>query len=169
MINYRITECPVFDVVGKKIWISGQDNELFGCFWEQCQTEGLFELFEQINGSKSGPQTKGVTFGISRVENDPLKREFYYMIAIEKPENYKITELECFRVPASTWAIFECWGKVPESIVASEIYAFTDWLPGSRFVHANAPEMEVYPAGSNNEGYYCEFWLPITEKPDKGG
>lgn len=92
------------------------------------------------------------------------------MIAIEKPEQDTDPVLESYLVPASTWAVFECRGKIPDSIVASEMYAFTQWLPGSEFVHAHAPEMEVYLEGSNDENYYSEFWLPITRKSkDKAG
>lgn len=167
MIPYRLIERPAFDVMGQKTWISGQDNSLFGRFWEQCRQEGLFERFQQIGNQQPGQQTNGVTLGISRVENDPTKREFYYMIAVEKPQDATSTfDLESYRVPASLWAVFECRGKVPDSIVTSEIYAFTQWLPASDYVHAYAPEMEVYtPADKGNgDETYCEFWLPVVRK-----
>ncbi len=165
-MTYRIIERPAFTVVGKKTWISGQDNDLFGRFWEQCQAEGLFEMFGQINDFQPGPQTRAATLGISCVEKDPMNREFYYLIAIEKPEDYTDTELEIYQVPASQWAVFECRGKVPESIVQAEIFAFTEWLPASEYIHANAPEMEVYPPESDGQSddNYCEFWLPIKKK-----
>jgi AraC family transcriptional regulator len=64
------------------------------------------------------------------------------------------------------WAVFECVGKIPEAIVKSEIYAFTEWLPASEYEHSYAPEMEVYFPGndSTSEESYCEFWLPISRK-----
>lgn len=31
-VNVRIEEKEAFKVIGRKIWISGQDNELFGKF-----------------------------------------------------------------------------------------------------------------------------------------
>jgi len=166
MVDHRIIERPAFDVIGSKTWISGQDNTLFGSFWERCRAEGLFATFEQINGMRAGPQTGGVTLGISCVEHDPAKREFYYLIGVENPARCTVTGLEAYRVPASQWAVFECHGPVPDSIVRAEIYAFMEWLPGSGFVHANAPEMEVYPPGSDggSEDNYCEFWLPIKGK-----
>jgi AraC family transcriptional regulator len=167
MTDYRIVERPGFEVIGKKTWISGQDNDLFGRFWEQCKADGLFEIFEQIGGLQPGPQTRGVTLGVSRVEKDPTNRAFYYLIGMEKPKGCTTTELETYRVPASQWAVFECRGKVPDSIVKAEIYAFTEWLPASGFVHANAPEMEVYPPESDggSDDNYCEFWLPIESRP----
>ena len=171
MVNYRIIERPAFEVIGKKTWISGQDNALFGRFWEQCRAEGLFEVFRQINGLQAGPQTRGVTLGVSCVEKDPQNRAFYYLIAIEKLQDCSVTGLESYSVPASQWAVFECHGKVPQAIVEAEIYAFTQWLPASEFVHANAPEMEVYPPESkgDSDDNYCEFWLPIKSKDSTQG
>jgi AraC family transcriptional regulator len=163
-VEPRLIERPAFQLVGRKTWISGQDNSLFGRFWEQCRAEGLFEVFEQISGFRPGPQTGGVTLGVSCVERDPAKREFYYQIAIESPD--PVAELESYTVPACQWAVFECYGPVPGSIVQAEIYAFVEWLPNSEYVHAHAPEMEVYPPGPDGSSAdsYCEFWLPITKK-----
>ena len=165
MTRYRIVQRPAFQVVGKKTWISGQDNSLFGRFWEQCQAEGLFEVFKQITGLQPGPQTRGVTLGVSCVEQDPTERSFYYLIGIETPQDCTAAGLESYQIPASQWAVFECRGKVPDAIVQAEMYAFTEWLPASGYVHANAPEIEVYPPESDgsSEGNYCEFWLPIVE------
>ena len=170
MIKYKIIEKPAFDVIGKKTWISGQDNELFGQFWVQCQKENLFEVFEQLNGAQPGQQTNSALLGISCVEQDPTNRAFYYMIAIEKPEKHS-PDLEMYHVPASQWAVFECVGKVPEAIVKSEIYAFTEWLPTSQYEHAKAPEMEVYFPGNDgaSEESYCEFWLPISSRSRVAG
>ena len=171
MTKYRIIEKPAFDIIGKKTWISGQDNDLFGQFWVQCQKEGLFEVFRQVSSNQLGAITGSSVLGISCVEKDPTNRAFYYLIGIERPEMISgaepgINELETYRVPASQWAVFECVGKVPEAIVKSEIYAFTEWLPSSEYAHAKAPEMEVYFPGNDglSEDSYCEFWLPITKR-----
>jgi AraC family transcriptional regulator len=166
MTDYRIIERPAFEVIGKKTWISGQDNELFGRFWQECQSEGLFDTFMQVSELRPGPQTRGVTLGISRVEEDPANRSFHYMIAVEKPDGCPATELEDYTVPSCAWAVFACHGRVPEAIVKAEIYAFKQWLPTSGFVHAHAPEMEVYPPESrgDSDDNYCEFWLPIERK-----
>jgi AraC family transcriptional regulator len=167
MIKYKVVEKFAFDVIGKRTWISGQDNELFGQFWVQCQQEKLFERFEQLTDHQSGPQTGSSLLGISCVEQDPTNRAFYYMIAIEKPQTYSDSdELEMYHIPAARWAVFECVGKVPEAIVKSEIYAFSEWLPSSEYEHAKAPEMEVYFPGNDgmSDNSYCEFWLPIIEK-----
>ena len=163
MTAYRLIELPAFEVLGKKTWISGQDNELFGRFWEQCRIEGIFQQFEALGGLHPGPNTGGVTLGVSCVEKDPAIRAFYYMIAIEKTHAMPESSLELYQVPAGLWAVFECRGKIPTALVEAEIFAFTQWLPASGYVHAPAPEMEVYPPGNHGAETYCEFWLPITK------
>jgi AraC family transcriptional regulator len=163
MITYRIEDYPAFDVIGWKTWISGQDNELFARFWEKCNAEGLFDRFKEMDCLKPGKQTHGMPLGISCVDQDPTKREFFYMIAVEKPEGETPAGLETYHIPARKWGVFECHGKIPESIVNSEIFAFMEWLPKSGFIHAHAPEMEVYFPGNDQDSdeSYCEFWLPI--------
>lgn len=163
-VKYRLIERPAFEVIGRKSWIADQED--FGHAWEQAQAEGLMDALQRISGFRPGAQTGGATLGISRVEQDPSVRTFYYMIAVEKPRHCPPTDLEGYQVPAALWAAFECHGKVPGSIVEAEMYAFMEWLPGSGFVHAHAPEMEVYPPGGSGDSddSYCEFWLPVERR-----
>ena len=70
MVNFRLIERPTFDVIGKKTWIGGQDNELFGRFWQECQANGLLAAFERLRADQPGLQTNGLTLGISRVEQN---------------------------------------------------------------------------------------------------
>lgn len=163
MTKYRILDRPAFHVAGRKTWISGPDNTQFGRFWQACKDDGLFERFQELTGFAAGPQTGASTLGLSRVEADPAKREFYFMVAVEVLEDADTGDLERYTVPASRWAVFECLGPIPEALVESEMYAFTEWLPASGYLHALAPEMEVYPPTAEGESY-CEFWLPITAK-----
>jgi AraC family transcriptional regulator len=161
MINHRIVDRPSFAIIGRKTYISGPDNEQFGRFWIRARAEGLFDVFARLR-SGAGPQTGGVVLGVSRVEKDPANRAFDYMIAIEEPAD-GAHDLERYDVPATRWAVFEARGKVPDSIVRAEIYAFSEWLPASGYVHALAPEMEVYlPGSDDSENSVCEFWLPIA-------
>lgn len=162
MINMRIIERPAFTIAGRQVWISGPDNEQFGRFWEQCKADGSLDALNHLRqqaGGAAGPQTNGAVLGVSRVEADPTNRAFFYMIAVEAPVDGALPQgFERCQVQAGQWAVFECHGPAPDALVASEIYAFRDWLPNSGCQHALAPEMEVYPP---TDEPYCEFWLPI--------
>ena len=102
----------------------------------------------------------------TRIVKRPSLREFYYLIAIEHPQDCTPAGLESYQIPASQRAVFECRGKVPDSIVQAEMYAFTQWLPALGYIHAHAPELKVYPPESDgsSDDQTCEFWLPIREK-----
>jgi len=160
-VPYRIVDRPAFTVAGRSTWISGPDNEQFGRFWQQCQGDGTFGVLRRLTHMAPGPQTQGQVLGISRVEADPTNRSFSFLIAVEVPADADTGDLERYTVPASRWAVFEAHGPVPDALVTAEIYAFSEWLPGSDYAHALAPEMEVYPP---TDLPYCEFWLPLQRR-----
>ena len=166
MSEPHLVERPSFEVFGQKTWISGKDNDLFSSFWAAARKGGLLERLNEVNSQHPGSQTQGIILGISQVEKDPADRSFYYWIAVEKPNGIETPGLDTYRVPAARWAVFNCWGEIPQAIVESEIYAFTKWLPASRYIHAPAPEIEVYlPASLTvRDQPGCEFWLPILCK-----
>ncbi len=171
MVAFRLVEKPAFTVIGKKTWISGQDNSLFARFWDECRQAGVFDVLGRMGGMSAGAQTGSTLLGVSCVADDPARRSFYYLIGIEKPDalddaTLSQSGLEAITVPASTWAVFECHGKIPDSIVNAEMFAFMQWLPASGYEHAAAPEMEVYFYTSDPtvDDSYCEFWLPVIPK-----
>lgn len=166
MIKVRIEKKPKFKIAGRKTWISGtSDNEVFGRFWRESHENGLVKLLNEIRADKQDTIIDSGVFGVSCVENDPSNRSFYFYVGAECDECPKDADLEEYSVPACEWAVFENKGAMPDSLVESEMYAFLEWLPNSKYTHANAPEMEVYPrSNSSEEGTLSEFWLPIKEK-----
>ena len=164
-VPYHLIDRPAFTIAGKQTFITGPDNTQFGRFWDECRAAGLLETLAAMRGRQAAPQTNAAVLGVSRVEQDPANRAFFYMIAVEvddannsalQPED---AALETYSVPAGRWAVFECHGTPPDLIVAAEMFAFGQWLPNSQYRHALAPEMEVYP--TNGGETYCEFWLPV--------
>jgi AraC family transcriptional regulator len=129
MIPFRIVELPAFEIAGKKTWIAGvDDNAAFGRFWEQCRADGLFSTFESLTGLQSGPLNNGAMLGFSRVDQDPAKREFYYMVAVEihqapRPPGWNATRcrLPC-GLPLNAGTVTRCDRP-------SEIYAFPNGCP----------------------------------------
>jgi AraC family transcriptional regulator len=109
--------------------------------------------------------TGAILLGVSCVDKDPSVRAFNYLIGIEAPPGERPPELEAYAVPPGTWAVFACRGPVPDALVASEMYAFREWLPASGCIHAPAAEMEVYFLDDRRGGEpYCEFWLPVEKQ-----
>lgn len=155
-MEVRLEQKPAFIVTGRKVWISGQNNEEFGAFWQQAHEDGLVERLRGMCGDVHTTVTKCAVFGVSRVEKDPDDRAFYFYIVTEAKG---ADDLETFTIPSGTWAIFTGRGELPMSLVNAEMDAFMRWLPQSGYRHAYAPELEVYLADGR-----VEFWLPVERE-----
>lgn len=159
MTKLRIEAKPAFMVSGKKVWISGQDNEQFGAFWAQAHENGLVGKLKSASSEPSQNVTGSRIMGVSRVEKNPGKRAFYFYIASECDGAEGCESLE---IPACEWAIFTGSGtETLPALIEAEMEAFMNWLPDSIYKHALAPELEVYPEVRNSK---VEFWLPIERK-----
>jgi AraC family transcriptional regulator len=162
----RVESKPAFTIIGRKTWISGQNNEEFGQFWAEAGNNGLLTLLGCIRGTKSCPVTGAEYLGLSAVERDPTDRRFDFYIAVESTASTGMSvpgqTLEKHGVPAAQWAIFRNRGHMPDALIEAEMWAFTQWLPASGFRHAAAPELEVYPPDDAVGGVLVEFWLPIV-------
>jgi AraC family transcriptional regulator len=62
-------------------------------------------------------------------------------------------------VPASTWAVFESHGPMPDSIQTLTRRIFTEWFPSTKYIHAGSAELELYL-----EDDKFEVWIPIEKE-----
>lgn len=154
MVKVRLENKPAFEVIGIKTWISKVED--FHNFWSKCHEDDTISTLKSLGNHNV---TGSLIFGVSRVENDPNNRDFFFYIATEYAENDN-KNFETFTIPASQWAIFECKGDVSNALFEAEMYAFKEWLPSSGYIHAKAPELEVYPV---RDSQIVEFWLPIIK------
>ena len=61
--------------------------------------------------------------------------------------------------------MFECTGPVPEAMQNLPRRTVTEWLPGSGYEYASAPDIERFFEGDQNAAdYRSEVWLPIVRK-----
>lgn len=163
-VKVRIVEKEAFSVVGvgKRVTtVDGKNMEIIPVFWREVMENGTFnQLFQN-----SGPL--GV-MGIC-MEYEREHQQFTYMIAIEKsigdvPENFVEKE-----IPASTWAVFESIGPIPEAIQGVWKRIFSEWFPNSGYKHAGTPELEIYlPGNPDDKEYRSEVWIPVLKDSKRG-
>ncbi len=158
-MDYKIIDKDAFKVIGKSIRVSTKDGENYKRipeFWQENCENGFNERLEKFEG-KLGKL--GICW------NDYSNEEFTYIIAIEKPAVEVNESVQEYTIPASTWAVFESVGPMPDSIQKVWGRIFSEWFPASSFEHADAPELEVYPQGdSESEDYHCQIWVPVVKK-----
>ncbi len=78
----------------------------------------------------------------------------------------KITEdfLTVERIPAHTYAVLKCIGKMPEAFRKVYKYICTEFFPASEYQPCGI-EIESYPdADVQNTDYTCEVWIAVEKK-----
>ena len=98
---------------------------------------------------------------------DVNEEEFRYLIA-GKYRNGEVPDgMETYKLPKSTWAVFDCVGRVPNSIQETSIKIYDDWLPNNKKVEPNGKiEIEWYDnlVYVNNPDFHSQIWIPIKDK-----
>ncbi len=158
-MNYRIEKKEAFRIVGAKKHFDLNIEENFKeipQFWGEVFQNGMFVEISKL----SNQEPLGV-LGVSACMNGK-DFDYYIACATNKPIPQNMYE---YQVPETTWAIFECIGPMPNAIQELQKRIITEWLPTSGYEYADAPDIEVYPAGdTSSPNYKCEVWLPITKK-----
>ena len=85
---------------------------------------------------------------------------YYISAASTQPVPEGMTE---YMVPACTWAIFPGCGAMPNGIQELEKRVVSEWLPGSGYEYADAPDIEVY-LEPNPVNAKFEVWVPVKKK-----
>ena len=69
-------------------------------------------------------------------------------------------------IPAHTYAVFQCKGKMPDAFKETYKKICTEFFPqSSTYEYGNGIELEVYPSADvQNPDYTCEIWIAVKEK-----
>ena len=166
-MDYRIENKEAFDVVLKKKKFP-KAHEIttreISKFWGECQTDGTIPAI-----CKYIPENNifdGCIIGIS-FDADPTlpNNDFPYGIGAHY-NGQKITEdfLTVETIPAHTYAVFTCVGKMPEAFQKVYKYICTEFFPASEYQSCGI-EIESYPsAETQNTDYTCEIWIAVEKK-----
>lgn len=158
-MNYRIEKKDAFRIVGAKEHMELNVEENFvrvPQFWGETFQNGMFAEICQLSNQEP--------FGVLGVSTCMNGKDFDYYIACATDKSIPDNMYE-YMVPATTWAMFECIGPMPTAIQELQKRIITEWLPTSGYEYADAPDIEVYPAGdTSSPDYKCEVWLPIVKK-----
>lgn len=158
-MNYRIEKKDSFRVVGPKIHCKldvEQNFEEIPVFWQKTTQSGTIpRLCTLLDSEPAG------ILGVCSCMNGK-DFDYYIAVASTKPAPEDMDE---YLVPACTWSIFSCIGPMPSAIQTLQKRIISEWLPGSGYEYANAPDIEVYFEGDQqSEDYTCEVWLPVEKK-----
>lgn len=161
-MNYRIETRESFRIVGVKLQATWSPEKQEGFeeipkFWAKHGQLGTIPQLCRI----MDPTIPGI-FGVS-VGDWQHSGLFDYYIAVASDQPVP-DGMASYEIPACTWAIFECKGPLPSAIQSLQQRVITEWLPGSGYQYANAPDIELYSEGDqSSEDYTCWIWLPVQK------
>lgn len=155
-LNYRIERKAAFRIIGVSQPLCSDLESNFAVvpgMWEAAAANGTME---KLAGLMNTPPMG--LLGVS-ICND--EEQWRYFIAVSSDA---YSEFEEYTVPAATWAIFPGTGT-NTSLQELEQRIITEWLPGSGYEYANAPDIEVYLNPDPQNAQY-EVWIPVTKRRD---
>lgn len=144
MLEYRIVEKAAFTVMGiGRRFRSETSHAEIPQFWD-----------EHFNGPLA-EKIRGM-FGLCL---DNGSEDFEYMIADSYAPWADVPEgLKTYTVPAGTWAVFPCRGKMPEALQSVDSRIWKEWLPGCREYRIGGNyDVEFYA-----DPEYSEIWVPVV-------
>ncbi len=166
LMDYRIERKDSFKLICKRKHVNkpqdGTATADISSFWAQCTQDGTVERlaeyanFDELHGIlgicfSDELEYKGFPYGIGAQYNGKVPVE----------EGFEIVE-----VPALTYAVFKCRGKMPDAFKETYKKIVTEFFPQSSvYQYASEIELEVYPSADvQNPDYSCEIWIAVNEK-----
>lgn len=164
-MDYRIEKKDAFQVICKKKLVNKPQGETatadISAFWNECQKNGSIDAickygrFDHVNG------ILGICFSAEMADSG-----FPYGIGAEyngAPLNGKA--LDIVEIPAYTYAVFSCKGKMPDAFIKTYRQICTEFFPQSNYEYGSGVELEVYPSAEvQDPNYTCEIWIAVREK-----
>lgn len=158
-MDYRIEKKEAFTVLCRKATFSYEEGpSKVPAFWQEHFAAGGAQTVRGLYGINMDETMKGDTFDY--LIADP------YDPAVAIPEGFTT-----YTIPAHTWAVFPCRGKMTEAMQAVNRQIFSEWLPAHSDIDLAAginvecyDDAAKYPNGIQDENYYSEVWLPIRKK-----
>jgi len=166
-MNYRIEKTDAFQVICKRKKVTmpdkGDATTDISAFWAECGKDGTLQNICKYFPKE--PKIKGL-LGIC-FSSEMNANVFPYGIGVEY-DGRPITDkdLEVVTIPAHTYAIFTCKGKMPDAFRDTYNKIITEFFPQSvQYEYAYGVELEVYPSDDvNNPDYSCEIRIAVKEK-----
>ena len=158
-MDYRIEKKAAFTVLCRAATFTYDEGPTkVPAFWQ--------ELF-----AAGGAQTVRGLYGIN-IDEQMSGDTFEYLIADPYDPAMVLTrEYTTRTIPAHTWAVFPCRGKMAESLRAVNAQIFSEWLPGNGDYEIAAginieryDDAAMYEKGIQDDNYYSEVWLPIKKR-----
>ncbi|MGL5695285.1 MAG: AraC family transcriptional regulator [Peptostreptococcaceae bacterium] len=140
-LTWKIEEKDQFFLSGTATTVPNYDSDATNYLWSECEKNGYLH---ECCGFLGFETLVGVSID--------------YGYTIKAKCSKESDDTNCI-IPASKWAIFNCSGDFPKSIIKVWSQIYESWMKNEEYEIKNLPQLEVYY--EDDEGYGCEIWIAI--------
>ena len=166
LMDYRIEKRDALKVVCKKKQVNKPQGDTatadISAFWNACSTDGTMEKLCKYANFDNLHGILGICFSGEMADSG-----FPYGIGAEW-NGTPVTDagFDLVEIPAYTYAVFQCRGKMPDAFRDTYKKICTEFFPQSNtYEYGSGIELEVYPSADvQNPNYTCEIWIAVNEK-----
>ncbi len=155
-ITYRMESHNEMRIVGLvRHFKAPENNEMdVNTFWNELYSDGSHERIAEL----ADGDIRGVHGFLHVIDNETVDYIIASFSEREIPDGMQV-----YTVPKSKWAIFE--GKGPVGIAIEELWRkiYSEWLPSTKYAHAETMEIECFKYSDNkrDEDFRFEIWIPV--------
>lgn len=164
-MDYRIEKKDAFQLICKKKQVTKPQGDTatadISAFWNEVGADGTMDKICRYGKFDTYRGVLGVCFSDELADSG-----FPYGIGAEW-NGAPVTDagLDLVEIPAYTYAVFTCRGRMPDAFKDAYKRICTEFFPQSNYEYGQGVELEVYPsADTKNPDYTCEIWIAVKEK-----
>jgi AraC family transcriptional regulator len=164
-MDYRIEKKDAFKLICKKKQVTKPQGDTatadISAFWNEVSTDGSMDNICRYGKFDNYHGVLGICFSDELADSG-----FPYGIGAEY-NGAPLTDegLDIVEIPAYTYAVFNCCGKMPDAFKDTYQRIVTEFFPQSNYEYGQGVELEVYPSADvQNPDYSCEIWIAVKEK-----
>ncbi len=165
-MDYRIESKDAFQIICLKKQVSCKaelTTEEISHFWQDCGKHGTIQALCKYLPDHNMFQNciVGASFG-----RDAANTNFPYAIGVHY-NGMPITDpaLTVEEIPAHTYVVFPCTGKMPEAFQEMYQRIYSEFFPTSDYQPCGGTDFEAYPSDDvNDPNFSCEIWVAVEKK-----
>ena len=166
-MDYRIEKKEATRILCRKKQVAKPQGDTaaadISAFWAACRNDGTIETLCQYGCFDQFQGILGICFS-----SEMAGCGFPYGIGVHYnggalPD--EAGDLDIVDIPAHTYAVFQCKGKMPEAFIKTYRQICSEFFPQGNYEYGSGVELEVYPSDQvEDPDYTCEIWIAVKEK-----
>ncbi|MCR4950862.1 MAG: AraC family transcriptional regulator [Solobacterium sp.] len=174
IMKYQITNMFSFRVIGFQKEFSYEEGyREIPKFWDEICAKYADNIY--AGNAPENPYEKAIAdncigeYGICI--DDIGDGKFRYLIAGKYAGGEVPEGMMLYEFPRGDWAVFDCYGPIPETLQALNTKIFREWLPGNPDYelsgNANVEWYDTIHGETKDPDYHSAVWIPVKKKENE--